>query len=154
MHITAKVDYAVRAVAVIGAAGGTAVTADRIAEEQSIPLGFLRGILTDLRRSGLITSQQGAAGGFRLAHAASDISVADVIRAVEGPLAEVRGERPEKLSYPDSVASLQHVWIAVRASLRDVLDGTSIADIVSGQLPDQVRDLAANPAAWQIIPRR
>lgn len=154
MHITAKVDYAVRALVEIAGAGGEPRRAEELAQAQDIPLGFLRSILGDLRRNGLVTSQKGTAGGFRLARPAADITIGDVIRAIEGPLAEVRGLRPDELSYPESTAALQDVWVAVRANLRAVLDHTTVEHLARGRLPRVVTRLAADPAAWDVVPRR
>jgi Rrf2 family protein len=153
VHVTAKVDYAVRSLVEIATATDGLVRADDIAAAQEIPLGFLRGILTDLRKAGLITSQQGVAGGFRLAKPAEQISIAAVFRAIEGPLAEVRGVRPNELEYNERAAALRDVWVALRANLRAVLDETSIAQVASGKLPRHVSRLAADPAAWDVVPR-
>ncbi|NLA36566.1 MAG: Rrf2 family transcriptional regulator [Actinobacteria bacterium] len=147
MHVTAKADYAVRAMIEIAAADGGRSKAGDIAEAQDIPLGFLRGILTDLRRAGLIVSQRSANGGFRLARDAAEISIGDVIRSVEGPLAQVRGLKPTELAYEGSATPLRDVWIALRCNLRAILDNTTIADVASGTLPDLVVDLAADPKA-------
>ncbi len=159
MHVTARVDYAVRALVELAAREGAegspvAVPADQLAAAQELPVGFLRGILADLRRAGLISSQQGTAGGFRLARPADRISLAEVIRAVEGPIAQVRGVPPHELEYPGSAAPLRDVWVAVRANLRAVLDHTTVADVAGGRLPDLVRDLVADPDAWAPRPLR
>ncbi|MCU1494839.1 MAG: transcriptional regulator, BadM/Rrf2 family [Acidimicrobiaceae bacterium] len=148
MHISAKVDYAVRALVALAAAGGGPVAGATLAKEQDLPAKFLEGILAELRRSGIVGSQRGAEGGYRLARPAAQISVADVIRAIDGPLAEIRGERPEATAYIGATKHLQDVWIAVRASLRAVLERTTLADIANGQLPANVRRLAADPDAW------
>jgi len=149
VHVTAKADYAVRAIIEIAAVGADGpLKAEQIAERQGIPLGFLRGILTDLRRSELIVSHRGGAGGFRLARPAREITIAQVVRSVEGPLAQVRGYRPDELEYPGPAEPLRDVWIAVRANLRAVLDHTTIADVASGVLPKPVARLAADPSAW------
>lgn len=148
MHISAKVDYAVRALVVLAASGGGPIPGAALAREQKLPAKFLDGILAQLRRSSIVASQRGADGGYRLARPAAEISVADVIRAIDGPLAEIRGERPETTAYEGPTRSLQDVWIAVRASLRAVLECTSLADIASGELPASVRRLAADPEAW------
>lgn len=157
--MTARVDYAVRSLVELAAAdavpgGGAAVPADVLAAAQDLPVGFLRGILGDLRRAGLITSQQGNAGGFRLARPAGSVMLAEVIRAVEGPIAQVRGVPPHELEYPGAAAPLRDVWVAVRANLRAVLDHTSVADVATGRLPDLVRDLVADPDAWAARPLR
>ncbi len=148
MHVTAKADYAMRAIVEISVAPNGRAKAEQIASAQDIPLGFLRGILTDLRRSGLIVSQRSANGGFRLARPASEITIAEVVRSVEGPLALVRGLRPTELDYPGATAPLRDVWIALRANLRAVLDHTTIADVAEGRLPELVRSLAADPDSW------
>jgi Rrf2 family protein len=153
VHVTAKVDYAVRALVEIALSTEGPMRADDIAAAQAIPLGFLRSILTDLRRAGLVSSQQGLSGGFRLAKPASEISLGDVFRVVEGPLAEVRGLRPNELDYNERTKSLQQVWVAVRASLRSVLDETSIEQVATGRLPRGVQRLAADPSAWQVVRR-
>ena len=145
MHVTAKADYAMRAIIEIAVAPEGRAKAEEIATAQDIPLGFLRGILTDLRRAGLIISQRSASGGFRLARPADHISLGDVVRSVEGPLAQVRGLRPTELDYPGAAEPLRDVWIALRANLRAVLDNTTIADVATGKLPKFVRALADDP---------
>lgn len=147
MHVTAKADYAMRAIIEIAAAPEGRAKADQIAQAQDIPLGFLRGILTDLRRSGLIVSQRSATGGFRLARPAEEIRLGDVVRSVEGPLAQVRGLKPTELDYPGPAAPLREVWIALRTNLRAVLDDTTVADVASGDLPEVIRTLNADPRA-------
>ncbi len=147
MQISARADYAVRAMVALAADGET-VKAEALAGEHGLPRKFLEAILADLRRSGLVESHRGPDGGHRLARPAEDISVADIMRAVEGPLAAVRGKPPEDSSYEGVAAPLQTVWIAVRASLRAVLDETTLADIASGRLPAHVRSLAEVPDAW------
>ena len=136
MRVSAKADYAIRATTELAAAEGTGqLRADRIAEAQEIPIKFLESILLELKHAGIVRSQRGAEGGYALARPGSDISLADVIRAVDGPLANVRGDRPENVIYKGSAAHLTDVWIAVRASLRAVLKSTSVADLASGNLP-------------------
>ncbi|HKY64846.1 MAG TPA: Rrf2 family transcriptional regulator, partial [Acidimicrobiales bacterium] len=135
MRITAKVDYAVRAMAELAAAPDGPVTADALAERQAIPPKFLENILADLRRGGLVRSQRGADGGYRLARPAGAVTVADVIRAVEGPLADVHGTPPEEMAYAGAAAHLRDVWIATRASLRGVLEQVTLADVAAGELP-------------------
>ncbi len=148
MYISAKVDYAVRALCTLADAGDHPVTAEALAQSQGLPAKFLESILNDMRRAGLLVSQRGAEGGYRLARAASEISVADVIRPLDGPLAEVRGLRPEAANYEGSAEHLRDVWVAVRASLRAVLEQVTIADIVSGRLPKSVQKLTTDPDAW------
>ncbi len=153
MRITAKVDYAVRAVLEL-AAHATAhgerspMKADAVASAQAIPLRFLETILADLRRSGLVGSQRGSDGGYWLARPAAGINVADVIRAVEGPLADVRGVPPEEVAYQGVASELQRVWIATRVALREVLETTTLADIAAGVLPAGVSELAGRPDGW------
>jgi Rrf2 family protein len=150
MRVTAKVDYAVRAGAELAAASGEGpVKGDRIAQSQQIPLKFLENILLELKHAGLVHSQRGADGGYWLAQPADEISLADVIRAVEGPIANVRGERPEQVEYPGAAEQLRDVWIAVRANLRAVLENVTLADVAAGRLPDEVARIAADPEAWQ-----
>lgn len=148
MHIPAKVDYGVRALLSLAAAG-VPQTADSLAADQGLPPRFLGAILADLRRAGLVSSQRGAEGGYRLARPADEISVADVIRVLDGPLAEVRGYRPELTSYTGAAEHLQQVWVAVRASLREVLEHVTLADVVGGTLSETVVRLTADPDAWE-----
>jgi Rrf2 family protein len=149
VHITAKAEYAMRALLTLAANDGGPLTADKLAFEQSLPVKFLENILVDLRRGGLVRSQRGNAGGYRLARPAKEISAADVLRLVDGPLAEVRGVRPEAAAYEGPAEHLQEVWVAARASLRGVLDNVTLADIATGKLPKRVADLAADPENWQ-----
>jgi Rrf2 family protein len=148
MRISAKVDYAVRAAVELASAGDKPMKGERIATAQGIPLNFLENILSDLRHAGLVRSQRGAEGGYWLARSPDAIFVADVIRAVEGPLASVRGLPPEETSYGGAAGALQRVWIATRASLRDVLEHTSLADVAAGDLPAGVDRLAQDDEAW------
>jgi Rrf2 family protein len=148
MYISAKVDYAVRALCTL-ADSDKALTSEALALSQGLPPKFLESILNDMRRAGLLTSQRGPEGGYRLARPANEISVADVIRPLDGPLAEIRGLRPEAANYEGAAKELQAVWVAVRASLRSVLDEVTIAGIVSGDLPESVTRLTADPEAWR-----
>jgi Rrf2 family protein len=148
VYISAKVDYAVRAMCAVAAVGDQAITAESLATSQGLPPKFLESILNDLRRAGLLRSQRGADGGYRLARPAKDITVADIIRPLDGPLAEVRGLRPEAASYEGAAEHLQQVWIAVRSSLRSVLEAVTLADIVAGTLPRSVVQLTEKPEAW------
>ena len=156
MRVTAKVDYAVRAAIELARAypgdGGrpTPVTRQVIADAQAIPAKFLEHILADLKRSRIIGSVRGADGGYWLQRPPAEIAMADIIRAVEGPLADVRGERPESLDYPGDLEALQRAWIAVRANLRAVLETVSLADLAAGRLPAGIDAIAADPEAWQI----
>ena len=148
VHIPAKVDYGLRALLSLSAAG-VPQTADRLAEDQGLPPRFLGAILADLRRAGLVASQRGAEGGYRLARDPADITLAEVIRALDGPLAEVRGFRPEATSYDGAAAHLQQIWVAVRASLRQVLEHVTLAEVTSGKLPKSVLRLTDDPDAWE-----
>ena len=149
MRISAKADYALRAAAELAAAEGSGpLKGDAIAKAQEIPVKFLENILLELRHAGLVHSQRGAEGGYWLARPATEISVAEVIRAVEGPLANVRGTRPESVEYAGPAGALRDVWIALRASLRSVLESVSLADLAGGELPESVRALVADPDAW------
>jgi Rrf2 family protein len=150
VRITAKADYAVRAAVELAAAeaAGEPVKGEQLALNQDIPKNFLENILTELRRAGIVRSRRGAEGGYQLARPAADISVAEVLRAVEGPLAAVQGVRPDQLAYEGSAAALQEVWIALRASLRDVLENVTLADIASGRLPAAVKQRTRNKDAW------
>jgi Rrf2 family protein len=148
VRVSARADYAIRALLELTAAGDAPVRADAIAKAQGIPSKFLENLLVDLRRTRLVVSRRGRDGGYRLARPASSISLADVIRAVDGPLAGVRDSAPEDVAYTGAAASLTEVWVAVRASLRAVLEATSLADVASGRLPAAVRRLLKDPEAW------
>ncbi len=150
MRVSAKSDYALRALVEIAARVDTvAVSAEELGRLQDIPHGFLQSILADLRRAGLVMSQRGQAGGWRLARDATQISVADVIRAVDGPLVSVYGLRPEAVTYNDAAVVLQHVWIAARASLREVFEGVSIQHLADGRLPRTVAARTKGEDAWR-----
>ena len=149
--MTAKVDYAVRAAMVLARASEAEtgpMKGEQIGLDQQIPVKYLENILSELRQGGLVRSQRGAEGGYWLAKPPDAVSIADIIRAVEGPLATVRGERAEQLDYGDDRA-LQDMWIAVRASLRAVLEKVTLADVVSGKLPRSVQKLVDDPASWE-----
>jgi Rrf2 family protein len=149
MRVSAKADYAVRAVAELAAAAGTGpLKGERIADAQHIPLKFLENILSELKHGGIVQSQRGAEGGYWLAHPPDQITIADVIRSVDGPLANVRGMRPEAVEYAGNAKHLLEVWVAVRASLRNVLERVTLADLVAGALPGTVHDLTIDPEAW------
>lgn len=149
MRITAKADYAVRAAAELAAAEGDGpVKGERIATAQDIPLKFLENILSEMRTAGIVASRRGAEGGYWLDRPAADVSVADVLRAVEGPLASIRGTGPERLEYQGAAAALPRMWVALRANLRTVLEGVSLADLASGELPANVAALTDDPDAW------
>jgi Rrf2 family protein len=150
MHVTAKADYAVRAVIELAQSSqGSPRKVDSIARAQAIPVSFLENILTQLRSAGLVRSQRGPEGGYWMARPADEVSLADVIRAVEGPLVGVRGQRPEELEYDGSAEALQQVWIALRTNLRGVLEHVSVAQVASGKLPKDVLALTREHEAWQ-----
>jgi Rrf2 family protein len=151
LQVSARADYALRAVAELARAaveGTGPLKGERISEEQEIPKKFMENILLDLRHSGIVRARRGATGGYWLARPASEISLAQVIRAVEGPLANVRGEWPESVEYRGAAKPLKEVWIAVRANLRAVLETVTLADLVEGSLPAPVEELTRNPEAW------
>ena len=147
MRLSAKADYALRASLELASVDGH-VKAEAVARAQSIPLRFLEQILLDLRHAGLVSSQRGAEGGYWLARPPAEIRLADVIRAVEGPLANVRGVRPEELDYDGAAAALREVFVALRANIRRVLEEVTLADVAAGELPDRVRELVRDPDAW------
>jgi Rrf2 family protein len=151
MRISAKADYAVRAAAELAAAEGQGapMKGEELARRQSIPKNFLENILTELRRAGIVRTRRGAEGGYQLARPAVEITVADVLRAVEGPLAAVQGSRPEQLSYEGAASSLPDVWVALRASLRSVLEHVTLADIASGKLPAVVKERTRVKDSWK-----
>ena len=160
VDISARTDYAVRALLTLAAAErdreragddahAAAVSVDVLVREQGLPRKFLEAIVADLRRGGLVTSRRGPTGGYTLARPADQIFLGDVFRTVDGPLAEVRGLRPHETTYNGAAEHLPVVWVAVRASLRRVLDETSLADVLEGSLPQHVEELAAAPDAWR-----
>ncbi|MSW79661.1 MAG: Rrf2 family transcriptional regulator [Actinobacteria bacterium] len=153
MHISAKADYGMRALLELVAAYRVdplqLVKGEAIATAQQVPVKFLEGILRQLRQSGIVASQRGADGGYRLDRDPSDVTIADVVRALDGPLAAVRGNRPEDVEYPGASEHLREVWIAVRAAMRHVLEGISLEDVALNRLPSDVTELLAEPGAWQ-----
>ena len=148
MRTTAKADYAVRAAVELASSGDGPVTAEHLAEAQQIPVNFLENILLDLRRAGIVESRRGAAGGYLLAKPAKEIVLADVVRAVEGPLASVRGLSPDALDYDGSAAALRDVWVALRSAVRSVLEHVTLADVANGKLPSHITKLTREPDAW------
>jgi Rrf2 family protein len=148
VRVSAKADYAIRAAVELAAAGDGPVKGERIAQAQQIPPNFLENILADLRNAGVVASRRGAEGGYWLARPADEVSLAEVIRAVDGPLANVRGVRSEQVSYEGSAEPLRDVWVAVRASLRSVLEQVTLADVAANTLPPEIKALAADPDAW------
>lgn len=147
MRLSARVDYALRAMCELAAAR-EARTVDQLAFAQNIPSKYLESILGELRRGGLLRSQRGPVGGYRLGRAADQISIADVIRALDGELANVRGSRPENLEYVGAAAALQQVWIALRAAERAILEEVTLQHVADAEMPGPVADLVANPSAW------
>ena len=150
MRISAKTDYAIRAATELAASGGdTWVKTETVAERQGIPLPFLLNILAELRTAGLVQSRRGAEGGYRLAQPAETVAVADVIRAIDGPLANIAGERPEDVEYSGPAVALRDVWVALRATMRSVLEGVTLADVAAGTLPDSLAALLKDDDAWR-----
>jgi Rrf2 family protein len=148
MRISAKADYAVRAAVEMAAAGDEPVKGERIAEAQDIPLQFLEHILLELKHARLVRARRGARGGYWLARPPEEITLASLIRAVEGPLANIQDQAPEQTSYPGNAEQLSEVWIAVRAALRRVLEHVTVADLRDGKIPDDVLDLTRDEGAW------
>jgi len=150
MRVSAKSDYALRALIEIAAqTDSVAVSAEALGRRQDIPRNFLQAILADLRRAGIVMSQRGQSGGWRMAKDPAEVTVADVIRAVDGPLVSVYGVRPESVTYNPTAHALQHVWIAARTSLRGVFERVTIASLAEGSLPDQVEALTQDEEAWR-----
>jgi Rrf2 family protein len=148
VHISAKADYAVRAAVHLASVSSGPTTTEAIAAAQGIPGKFLEAIMTSLKAAGVLRSQRGPSGGYWLSRPADAITVADVMRAVDGPLASVRGQRPEDVVYSGSATPLQSVWLAVRSALREVLEHVTLADLATAQLPEDVQRRAAQPQVW------
>ncbi len=148
VRVSSKADYAVRAALELAAAAGQPLTAETISQRQGIPTPFLKKILADLQRGNVVVSQRGRDGGHRLARNADAITIADVLRAVEGPLANVRGVPPEESAYKGSASKLQDVWIALRTNVREVLEQVTLADLVEDRLPEPIAALASRPDSW------
>lgn len=148
MQISAKVDYALRAAAELACLHEGAVKGEQIALAQNIPFSFLENILLELKRANIVVTQRGAGGGYALARPADQITLADIIRAVDGPLAHIRGQRPETVVYSGAAESMQEVWIAVRANLRAILEHVTLADLAHHHLPDDIRALIDDDDAW------
>lgn len=150
MRVSTKADYALRALIEMALSDeARAISAEELGKRQDIPHGFLQAILADLRRADIVVSQRGQSGGWRMAKKSADVSVADVIRAVDGPLVSVYGLRPESVTYKDHAEVLQHVWIAARGALRGVFEQVSIQQLADGELPAAVTELTADEDAWQ-----
>ena len=159
MRVTSKVDYAVRACLELAARydslpdrGGQWVKADDVAAAQSISLSNVLSILSELKRAELVKSRRGADGGYRLAYRPADIVIADIVRAIDGPLANIAGRHVEDASYEGAAAPLRDVWVALRAAMRTVLDEVTLADLASNHLPARVRELVADDEAWTTRP--
>ena len=148
VKVTAKADYAVRAALELATVDEGLLKGERIAQAQGIPLKFLENILIDMRHAGIVHAQRGAEGGYRLARDPADVTLGEVIRAVEGPLASVRGESPENVDYRGAAEPLRTVWVALRASLRSVVDELTLADVAADRMPARIRRLTEQPDAW------
>jgi Rrf2 family protein len=149
VRISAKEDYAVRAALELAIAGGGPLKREQISQAQQIPIAFLQNILMEMRHAGLVEAQRGREGGIRLARPAAEITIADVVRAVSGPLATVRGTRPPAVEYNVAAEPLREVWVALRANIRAVLDGVTLADLAAARLPAAVKKIASNPENWE-----
>jgi Rrf2 family protein len=149
VQISARGDYAVRAALSLAAAYPSLMSAAAVAADQDMPRKFLEAVLADLRRAGIIRAQRGAEGGYTLAQPPREVTVGMILRAVDGPLAGVRGLRPEQTRYEGAAHNLPDLWIAVRAAVRDVVDEVSLAELVSGKMPSHVKRLTTRPDAWQ-----
>ncbi|HEY8533315.1 MAG TPA: Rrf2 family transcriptional regulator [Micromonospora sp.] len=151
MQISARGDYAVRAALSLAAAYPAVLSAQALAKEQDLPRKFLEAVLADLRRAGIVRAQRGADGGYTLARSPDQVTIGSILRAVDGPLAAVRGLRPEQTQYAGAAEQLPKLWIAVRAAVRDVVDEVSLAHVVTGKMPRHVHRLTERPDAW--LPR-
>ena len=149
MQISARGDYAVRAALSLASAYPALMSAQAVAQDQGMPKKFLEAVLADLRRAGIVRAQRGAEGGYTLSQSPREISVGQILRAVDGPLAGVRGLRPEETRYDGAAENLPNLWVAVRAAVREVVDEVSLTDLVSGRMPAHVRKLTTLPDAWQ-----
>jgi Rrf2 family protein len=149
MRISAKTDYALRALLELAASPYVLVSSEQLSINQQIPHKFLEAIMAELRRTQLVESQRGTGGGHRLRLPADRTTLADVIRALNGPLVHVRGECPQDLNYTDSVQNLQLVWVAMRAALRSTLETVTLQDLVDGKIPDHMIALTETPGAWE-----
>ena len=149
VRVSAREDYAIRAALELATADTTPVKRDQIAAAQDIPTSFLENILLDLKRAEIVATQRGPDGGFRLARPAEAISIADVVRAVSGPLATVRGVRPQSIAYRGSAEPLRDVWVALRANIRSVLEDVTLADLAAGKLPAAIERITRDRKAWE-----
>lgn len=153
MWLSARVDYAVRASLELAASYGRPVTSDALASRQGIPASFLENIIGDLRRAGVVLTRRGRGGGLILARPPEEITVADVIRAETGNLADIHGQRPEDAEYLGAAEHLTDVWVAARTAYRRVLEGVTLADVLKGNFGPEVVALLADPHAWESISR-
>jgi Rrf2 family protein len=151
VYISARSDYALRALVTL-AAEPRPMTAEELARRQGLPLNYLEAILLDLRRAGIVSSRRGPAAGYRFVRPPSQVTPADVMRALDGPLAEIRGVRPEAATYEGAASCLQDLWVALRAGLRSILEGVSLEELAQGRLPESLRELVARPDAWVARP--
>ena len=149
MQVTAKVDYALRALVELAANDPHRMTRDQLAHSQDIPSRYLEAVLLELRRNGLVIGQRGSSGGYSLGRPASTITVAEVSRAVDGPLALVQGQRPENVAYSGASQHLADLWIGLRAAVRSVMERVTVDDLLRGELPDDVRSMVADPDSWR-----
>ena len=149
MRISAKEDYAVRAALQLALADGGPLKREQIAQAQEIPTAFLQNILIELRHAEIVEAQRGRDGGFRLARPAEEITVADIVRAVSGPLATIRGVRPPAVEYNEAAEPLKEVWVALRTNIRSILEHVTLANLAANKMPPNVRKITADPAAWE-----
>ena len=149
VRISAKEDYAVRAALQLALADGGPLKREQIAQAQEIPTAFLQNILIELRHAEIVEAQRGRDGGFRLARPAEEITVADIVRAVSGPLATIRGVRPPAVEYNESAEPLKEVWVALRTNIRSILEHVTLANLAANKMPANVRKITADPAAWE-----
>ena len=149
VQISARGDYAVRAALSLAKAHPSLMSAQAIAQDQDMPRKFLEAVLADLRRAGVVRAQRGAEGGYTLSQPPRDVTVGQILRAVDGPLAGVRGMRPEETKYSGAAENLPNLWVAVRSAVREVLDEVSLPELLSGRMPAHVRKLTTRPDAWQ-----
>ena len=149
VRISAKEDYAVRAALQLALADGGPLKREQIALAQEIPTAFLQNILIELRHAEIVEAQRGRDGGFRLARPAEEITVADIVRAVSGPLATIRGVRPPAVEYNEAAEPLKEVWVALRTNIRSILEQVTLANLAANKMPANVRKITADPAAWE-----
>lgn len=149
MQVTAKVDYAVRATLELAASDGGRVTRDELATAQDIPRRYLEAVLAQLRQAGIVVGQRGSSGGYTLGRPADEITIAEIVRAVDGPLALVQGKRPENVSYEGNSENLADLWVGLRAAMRSVMESVTIDDVLRGDFPDDVQLLVAEPDSWE-----